>query len=81
MSTQPHLHRFWFAIRTADQWYEIMRECRAWFGRDWRTQPRVLKQLKRWHTVHRVWFEVPDVRFATWMSIKLAVEVTARPPQ
>ena len=30
-TTTPDLHRFWFVISTEQQWYAIMRECRAWF--------------------------------------------------
>jgi len=77
-TTAPDLHRFWFMISTEQQWYGIMRECREWFGRDWRGMAKVRKKLKP--TIPRlgslpVWFEVPDPRFATWISVKMSLQV------
>ena len=65
-------------VSTEQQWYEIMRECRSWFGRDWRGMAKVRKKLKL--TIPRlgalpVWFEVPDPRFATWVSVKMSLQV------
>ena len=83
--TAPELHRFWVAIRTTDQWYAVMRECRVWFGRDWRTQPRVRRRLNPPHiktipVTVKVWFEVPDLRICTWIATKSSLEVTTRAP-
>ena len=56
-----------------------MRECRSWFGRKWRTMSKVRRKLNarymsRGHMV-MVWFEVPDPRFATWVSVKHSLQV------
>jgi hypothetical protein len=80
-TTAQELHRFWFMVSTEKQWYDIMRECRAWFGKDWRGMSKVRRKLAG----HRspapryaplaVWFEVPDPRFATWISVKMSLQV------
>lgn len=81
-TTAPELHRFWFSIRTTEQWYGIMREARAWFGKNWRGMSKVRRKID---TTYRspaprrepllVWFEVPDPRFATWVSVKMSIQV------
>ena len=79
--TTQELHRFWFAISSEQQWYGIMRECRSWFGRDWRTMSKVRRKLNNrangrpFHATVMVWFEVPDPRFATWISVKHSLQV------
>lgn len=76
-TTTPGLHRFWFRIRTVDQWYTIMRECREWFGPQWKSQGKVRRKLTASHTIVVpiwVWFDVPDPRFATWIATKMALE-------
>jgi len=85
--TAPELHRFWVSIRTPEQWYAVMRECRSWFGKNWRSMPKVRRKLDpRWgaKTITAVktsvWFEVPDLRICTWIATKLALEVTTQAP-
>ena len=79
--TAQELHRFWFSISTEKQWYDIMRECRAWFGKNWRGQAKVRRKLdpRRRGLLKlaplEVWFEVPDPRFATWVSVKYSLQV------
>ena len=80
-TTTQDLHRFWFMISSEKQWYGIMRECREWFGPKWRSMSKVRKKLNhrrsptsRWGPVP-VWFEVPDPRFATWVSMKYSLQV------
>jgi hypothetical protein len=79
--TTQELHRFWFSITTEKQWYDIMRECRNWFGKNWRGQGKIRRKLKqtsalRWNKSSlQVWFEVPDPRFATWIAVKMSVQV------
>ena len=79
-TTAPELHRFWFMLTTEKQWYDIIRECRAWFGKNWRGMSKVRRKLNTryprpvgWSVP--VWFEVPDPRFATWISVKLSLQV------
>ena len=72
------MHRIMFRLTGTQQWYSIMREARQTFGKDWRCQARVKRKLERVRYDHRpvpVWFEVPDLSFATWCAVKLAVEV------
>lgn len=82
--TASELHRFYVRVRTPEQWYSVMSECRAWFGRNWRTMPRVRRKLHpRYSTTSAplsVWFEVPDLRVCTWIATKLSLEVTTRSP-
>ena len=81
--TAPELHRFYVRVRTLDQWYEIMRECRAWFGGAWRCQGKVRRRFRH-HSpnaiINTVWFEVPDLRICTWIATKTSLEVTTRAP-
>jgi hypothetical protein len=79
-TTAPELHRFWFFVSTEKQWYDIIRECRSWFGKNWQGMAKVRKKLSARHGRLRigpmpVWFEVPDPRFATWISVKLSLQV------
>jgi len=78
--TAPELHRFWFMITTEEQWYSVMRECREWFGKNWRGMAKVRRKLSPRQRVIKslaipVWFEVPDPRFATWVSVKMSLQV------
>lgn len=80
-TTAQELHRFWFSLRTEKQWYDIIRECRQWFGKNWKGQAKVRRKLSQNQrygtraTAIPIWFEVPDPRFATWISVKMSVEV------
>jgi len=78
--TAPELHRFWFMLSTERQWYDIMSECRAWFGKDWRGMSKVRRKLSNRRPPPPfgplpVWFEVPDPRFATWVAVKMSLQV------
>lgn len=73
------MHRIWFHLHSAEEWYKIMKEANKMFGTNWRTQSKVKRKLEhnimwgpRSNTVP-VWFEVPDQAFATWVAIKHAV--------
>ena len=75
-TTAQELHRFWFLISTEKQWYDIIRECRIWFGKNWLGQGKVRRKLKTFKSKSlEVWFDVPDVRFATWISVKYSIQV------
>ena len=74
--TTPDLHRFYVQLSTTEQWYAVMRECRAWFGTDWRTQPKVRRRLQRvWEDPVEAWFEVPNPEWSTWIATNLALQV------
>ena len=80
-TTSPELHRFWFMLSTEKQWYDVMRECRQWFGKNWKSMPKVRRKLTNRRLPGLglaplpVWFEVPDPRFATWISVKYSLQV------
>lgn len=77
-TTKP-LQRFWFSVTTEQQWYDIIRECRSWFGKNWKGQGKVRRKLKgNVYKINRclpIWFDVPDARFATWISVKHSIQV------
>lgn len=68
------MHRITFQIAHTNTWYAIMKEARALYGTNWRSQAHVKRKLDRWGTkMVPVWFEVPDPAFATWIAVKHAV--------
>lgn len=79
--TTPELHRFWFSVNTVDQWYAIMRECREWFGKNWQCQGKVRRKLDsrgfNRRAAHSIWFDIPDPKCATWISVKHSIRVAS----
>ena len=76
------MHRITFSLNGTDQWYAVMREARALYGKNWRSQPHAKRRLERyrWNNKNEsVWFEVPDSAFASWCVVKLAVEAKVTP--
>ncbi len=76
-TTPLSMHRITFALKNTDQWYAVMKEARALYGKNWRSQPHAKRRLDRgrWTAKsERVWFDVPDPAFASWCAVKLAVE-------
>ena len=84
-TTALPMHKLYFELSSVDTWYAIMREARAQFGKNWRSQAHVKRRLEHaslWHLsdhAERVWFEVPDPAFGTWVAIKHAVR-QVQPP-
>jgi hypothetical protein len=87
-TTGPTLHRIWVTLDSVESWYAIMHDLRQEFGTNWKGRPRVLRQLKKteWNTrrpvwymenpmLVRTWFDVPDLRIATWLSLKYGIAV------
>jgi len=77
--THLSMHRITFSVKNTDQWYSIMKEARALYGKNWRAQPHSKRRIdrNRWsQKAERVWFDVPDPSFASWCAVKLAVEAT-----
>lgn len=74
------MHRILVELSNTDQWYAVMRELRVWFGKEWRSQPRVKRKLEHnWaKETHRVWFDVPDPSCASWLGIKLGVQASLK---
>ncbi len=79
------MYKLYFEIADTETWYAIMREARAQFGSNWRGQAHVKRRLERakiWSmpdSKERVWFEVPDPAFGTWVAIKHAVRIVGAP--
>ena len=73
------MHKLYFELTSVEQWYAIMREARTQFGKNWQGQRHVKRRLEHanlWRlpgAAERVWFEVPDPKFGTWIAIKHAV--------
>jgi hypothetical protein len=87
-TTPLPMHRIWVEIGSTEVWYKIIAEANREFGvRGWRgqsgTKRRLDRQAPMWpsslKTTIRVWFDVPDEKFATWIAIKYAVTVLAVP--
>ena len=78
-TTALPMHKLYFELSSVEAWYAIMREARAQFGKNWRSQAHVKRRLEHsalWRLgehAERVWFEVPDPKFGTWIAIKHAV--------
>lgn len=77
--TTPAMHRIWVTVGDSETWYAVMREARLWFGQHWHCQGKVRRKLKYGMAPMTVWFDVPDQQFATWISVKLAVQAKIKP--
>jgi len=82
------MHRIFVEIGSTEVWYKIIAEANREFGiRGWKGQSGAKRRLDRCNrmwpsalkTTERVWFDVPDEKFATWIAIKYAVTVLALP--
>jgi len=78
-----HLHRVWVMLSDVDSWYNVIREANSQYGRNnWRGQSHVKRKLEnnRWTKLtHKIWFDVPDPAFATWVSVKYGVIASVDP--
>lgn len=79
-TTPQDLHRFWFSVADRETWYTVINECNQWFGKNWKSQRKVLRKLPSRHpnftsVPTEVWFDIPDERFATWISVKYSIRV------
>ena len=82
-TTPLPMHKLYFEIADTTTWYAIMKDARIQFGKNWRGQQHVKRRLDANHwksnAVERVWFEVPDPKFGTWVAIKHAVRQVKSP--
>lgn len=78
-TTTPDLHRFFVYVESHKQWYTVIAEARAWFGKNWKCQNKVRRKLMRMSYDETpsmpVWFDVPDPKWSTWVATKLGVRV------
>jgi len=78
------MHRIQVELRDIATWYAVIRELNQVFGaNNWRGQNHVRRRLENliWNTDRNiwVWFDVPDEKIATWLAVKLAVQVRIIP--
>jgi hypothetical protein len=83
-TTPSPMHRVYMEVGTLAVWYKIIREANVLYGRNWRGQSGVKRRLSHniWsydNKQERVWFDVPDEKFGTWVAIKCGVRVVAPP--
>jgi len=83
-TTPLPMHRVYMEVGTIAVWYKIIREANALYGRNWRGQSGVKRRLSHNIWLHdkkqeRVWFDVPDEKFSTWVAIKCGVTIIAPP--
>ena len=79
--TPESMHRIYFEVTTEKTWYALMSEARSWFGKNWKSQPRIKRKFNKYAVVTPVtlWFDVPDPKFGTWAAVKLAVRQVEGP--
>jgi len=73
------MHRIWIDVNDIETWYKIIQEANQYFGhRNWKGQPRVKSKFRSYlqTSPYNIWFSVPDLKFASWIAIKLSVVVT-----
>jgi hypothetical protein len=76
----PVTSRVYFNVGSVKDWYNIIREAHALYGANWRGQQHVKRKLERRPTEPlKVWFDVPDEKFATWVSVKHGVSAAVGP--
>ena len=82
--TPSPMHRVYMEIGSVELWYKIIREANSLYGRNWRGQSGAKRRLS--HNIwldskkqERVWFDVPDEKFGTWVAIKCGVTIIAPP--
>lgn len=78
------MHRIQVELRTVKDWYAVIRELNQVFGANkWKGQHHVKRRLENiiWNPSQnvQVWFDVPDPAIATWLAVKLAVQVKLAP--
>ena len=83
--TPSSMHRVYMEVGSTEIWYKIIREANALYGQNWRGQSGVKRRLGRYLWTNqatiseRVWFDVPDEKFGTWVAIKCGVTIIAPP--
>jgi hypothetical protein len=83
-STPLVMHRIQVELHNVKDWYAVIRELNQVFGtNNWKGQNHVKRRLENliWDTEKKiwVWFDVPDEKIATWLAVKLAVQVRILP--
>ena len=75
------MHKIYITLQTIDEWYDIIRELKRWFGNDWKGQRGIRKKFIHpgWFFEPReVWFLVPDLAFKTFIELKMSNDPNLR---
>ena len=83
-STPLVMHRIQLELHDVKTWYAVIRELNQVYGvGNWKGQSHVKRRLESviWDPARpvRVWFDVPDPAIASWLAVKLAVQVKLVP--
>jgi hypothetical protein len=83
-STPLVMHRIQVELHDVRTWYAVIRELNQVYGAgNWKGQSHVKRRLENiiWNPSQavRVWFDVPDPAIASWLAVKLAVQVKLVP--
>jgi len=71
---KSNLQRIWVTVDSVYQWYDVIHECRSWFGHNWRGQKKVKRRFDEFPFMSvDVWFEVPNTQIASWISVKMSI--------
>ena len=78
------MHRIQIELRDVKDWYAVIRELNQVYGvGNWKGQNHVKRRLEGliWENNRAiwVWFDVPDPVIASWLAVKLAVQVKLVP--
>ena len=78
------MHRIQVELRDVAAWYAVIRELNQVVGAGkWKGQHHVKRRLQGliWQNDRAiwVWFDVPDPAMASWLAVKLAVQVRVVP--
>ena len=78
------MHRIQVELRDIATWYAVIRELNQVYGaNNWRGQSHVRRRLESmiWDDSKTlwVWFDVPDPSIASWLAVKLAVQIKLVP--
>ena len=83
-STPLVMHRIQVQLNDVPTWYAVIRELNQVYGvGNWKCQSHVKRRLEGliWEGDRAiwVWFDVPDPAIASWLAVKLAVQVKLVP--
>jgi len=68
--TENHT-RVYVQVQDERQWYDVIRDANQWFGPgNWRGQKHIRRKFAFGSAPVNVWFEVPDPKFASYLSLK-----------
>jgi hypothetical protein len=86
MTPDNIMYRIAVDLTSEATWYQLMKEARAQYGKNWRAQPHTRRRLAKisyklafGEQAVTTWFEVPDPGFATLCALKYSVSMRLVP--